>query len=54
MNDLMTKQSLDNRLRELELRMGTQFVELENRLVKWAIGLAIGQIAIIAALVKLL
>ena len=54
LDHLVTNQSLDNRLRELELRMGTQFLELENKLVKWAIGLALGQIAIIAALVKLL
>ena len=54
LDHLVTNQSLDNRLRELELRMGTQFLELENKLVKWAIGLSLGQIAIIAALVKLL
>jgi hypothetical protein len=31
-----------------------RLLELENRLVKWGIGLALGQIALIAALVKLL
>lgn len=34
--------------------LDAKLFELENRLVKWAIGLALGQIAIIAALVKLL
>jgi hypothetical protein len=29
-------------------------LELENKLVKWGIGLALGQIAVIAALVKML
>jgi len=28
--------------------------KMENRLIKWGIGLALGQIAVIAALVKLL
>ena len=32
----------------------TDLLELENRLVKWGVGLAIGQVAVIAALVKLL
>ncbi len=32
----------------------TDLLELENRLVKWGIGLALGQVAVIAALVKLL
>ena len=39
----VTKDYLDARL-----------LELENRLVKWGIGLALGQVALIAALVKLL
>ena len=40
--------------------MGTQIapnsdlLEMENRLIKWGIGLALGQVAIIAALVKML
>ncbi len=54
LDNLVTNNSLDNRLRELELRMDSRFLDLENRLVKWAIGLALGQIAVIAALVKLL
>jgi hypothetical protein len=29
-------------------------MDMENRLIKWGIGLAFGQIAVIAALVKLL
>jgi len=29
-------------------------LEMENRLIKWGIGLALGQIALISALVKLL
>jgi hypothetical protein len=54
LDNLVTNNSLDSRLRELELRMDSRFLDLENRLVKWAIGLALGQIAVIAALVKLL
>lgn len=41
-------------LREMELRLDSRFLELENKLVKWGIGLALGQVAVIAALVKLL
>ncbi|MFI3119920.1 MAG: DUF1640 domain-containing protein [Methylococcaceae bacterium] len=54
LDHLVTNQSLDNRLREMELRLDSRFLELENKLVKWGIGLALGQIAVIAALVKLL
>ena len=32
----------------------TDLLELENRLVKWGIGIALGQIAVISALIKLL
>jgi hypothetical protein len=32
----------------------SDLLEMENRLIKWGLGLALGQIAIIAALVKLL
>ncbi len=32
----------------------TDLLELENRLIKWIVGIALGQIAVIAALVKLL
>jgi hypothetical protein len=39
----VTKDFLDARL-----------LELENRLVKWGIGLALGQVALIAAMIKLL
>jgi hypothetical protein len=42
-NNLATKDDLHRDL-----------LELENRLIKWIIGIALGQIAIIAALVKLL
>ncbi len=45
---------MDNRVREMELRIDSRFLELENKRVKWGIGLALGQIAVIAALVKLL
>ena len=54
LDHLVTNHSMDNRLREMELRLGSRFLELENKLVKWGIGLALGQIAVIAALVKLL
>lgn len=54
LDNLTTNQSMDNRLREMELRLDSRFLELENKLVKWGIGLALGQIAVIAALVKLL
>jgi len=54
LDNLATNQSIDLRLRELELRMDTRFLELENKLVKWGIGLALEQVAVIAALVKLL
>jgi len=37
-----------------QLATRTDLMEMENRLIKWGIGLALGQIAIIAALVKLL
>jgi hypothetical protein len=54
LDNLTTNQSMDSRLREMELRLDSRFLELENKLVKWGIGLALGQIAVIAALVKLL
>ena len=53
-DNLVTNKSLDNRLREVELRLVSRFLALENKRVKWGIGLALGQIAVIAALVKLL
>jgi hypothetical protein len=34
--------------------LDSRLFELENRMVKWGIGLALGQAAVIAALVKLL
>jgi hypothetical protein len=34
--------------------LDARLYELENRLVKWGIGLALGQFAMIAALIKLL
>ncbi|MGZ8158652.1 MAG: hypothetical protein ACXWT1_21140 [Methylobacter sp.] len=34
--------------------LDARLLELENRLVKWGIGLALGQFALIAALIKLL
>ncbi len=34
--------------------LDTRLYELESRLVKWGIGLALGQFAMIAALIKLL
>ncbi|MGZ5075485.1 MAG: DUF1640 domain-containing protein [Methylobacter sp.] len=34
--------------------LDSRLFELENRMVKWSIGLALGQVAVIAALVKLL
>lgn len=34
--------------------LDSRLLELENRLVKWGIGLALGQFAMIAALIKLL
>jgi hypothetical protein len=32
----------------------SDLLEMENRLIKWGLGLALGQVAIIAALVKML
>ena len=37
-----------------QLATKADLMDMENRMIKWAIGLAFGQIAIIAALVKLL
>ena len=37
-----------------QLATKNDLLEMENRVIKWGIGLALGQIAIIAALVKLL
>jgi uncharacterized protein YjiS (DUF1127 family) len=37
-----------------QLATRNDLLEMENRLIKWGLGLALGQIAIIAALVKLL
>ncbi|MGZ5007760.1 MAG: DUF1640 domain-containing protein [Methylobacter sp.] len=34
--------------------LDSRLFELENRMVKWSIGLALGQVTVIAALVKLL
>ena len=54
LDNLAANHSIDIRLREMELLLDSRFLELENKLVKWGIGLALGQIAVIAALVKLL
>ncbi|MBL8498581.1 hypothetical protein ABF87_13665 [Nitrosomonas sp. JL21] len=32
----------------------SDLMEMENRLIKWSVGLVLGQVAVIAALVKLL
>jgi hypothetical protein len=37
-----------------QLATKADLMEMENRLIRWSIGLALGQVAIIAALVKLL
>ncbi len=37
-----------------QLATKADLMDMENRLIKWGIGLAFGQIAVIAALVKLL
>jgi hypothetical protein len=37
-----------------QLSTKADLMEMENRLIRWSIGLALGQVAIIAALVKLL
>ena len=47
------KQSLAEAL-ETTLSTKADLLEMENRLIKWGIGLALGQTAVIAALVKLL
>ena len=39
---------------DTQLVSRSDLMEMENRLIKWSIGLALGQIAVIAALVKLL
>ena len=54
LDNLATNKSIDNRLKEMELRLDSRFLELENKLIKWGIGLTLGQIVAIAALVKLL
>ena len=53
--DIKEAESLLKRdIKETELRLDAKLLEMENRLVKWGIGLALGQFALIAALVKLL
>lgn len=37
-----------------QLATKADLMDMENRLIKWGIGLAFGQVAVIAALVKLL
>lgn len=54
LKELVTKEDLRRDLKEMEQRLDSRFLELENKLVKWGIGLALGQVAVIAALVKLL
>ncbi|MEK6685125.1 MAG: DUF1640 domain-containing protein [Pseudomonadota bacterium] len=39
---------------DTQLVSKSDLMEMENRLVKWSVGLALGQVAVIAALVKLL
>ena len=39
---------------DTQLVSRSDLMEMENRLIKWSIGLALGQVAVIAALVKLL
>lgn len=47
------KQSVSEML-EAQLSTKADLLEMENRLIKWGVGLALGQTAIIAALVKIL
>ena len=39
---------------DTQLFSKSDLMEMENRLIKWSVGLALGQVAVIAALVKLL
>ena len=39
---------------DTQLVSNNDLMEMENRSIKWRVGLALGQIAVIAALVKLL
>lgn len=41
-------------LKESENAVRRELLEVENRLIKWGVGLALGQAALITALVKLL
>lgn len=39
---------------DTQLFSKSDLMEMENRLIKWSVGLALGQVAVIAAQVKLL
>lgn len=48
------REALQEAIETRQLATKNDLTEMENRLIKWSVGLALGQTAIIAALVKLL
>ena len=48
------KDVLSERAMETQLVSRSDLMGMEDRLIKWSVGLALGQVAVIAALVKLL
>lgn len=52
--DALSQLATKSDMVEIKASIKTELLELENRLIKWGVGLALGQTAVIAALVKLL
>lgn len=51
---LVSNSTLDNRLKETELRLDVKINEIKYDLVKWIAGMLLAQAGLVAALVKLL
>ncbi len=54
LDTLVTNQSMNTQLRELELRLDAKISDIKYDMVKWIAGMMLAQAGVIAALVKLL
>ncbi len=52
--NLVTNQTMNTQLRELELRLDAKISDIKYDMVKWIAGMMLAQAGVIAALVKLL
>ena len=54
LDNLVTNQTMNTQLRELELRLDAKISDIKYDMVKWIAGMMLAQTGVIAALVKLL